>query len=914
MLSGAPFRPHLRAAFAACALGLLLLTAAVGADQSPQDVLTNGGFEQATGGRPIGWVASSGVVAQSTTGVRSGVAAGAFTHSSRTVQSLSQFATVEAGAHYGLEGWCLAQTPDVRSAQLFLAWRDANGQTLAIDQSPALTVDGVQHQLTTAERTPPNAATRVQAGVRFVTGGTAATVYCDDLALWRTLPELPATSTPTATTTLAPTATATSTPAATATSTITPAATGTGIVAQTPTAGATETGSATPASSATGTPTFTHTPSIPPAGEMTPTPSPTITPEPSPPPGSPSATRVPTATGTVTPTLTPVIPTATPTLQPANAGPPTNTPTPLPTVLPPDHLVNGGFEDDLTPNGQRFWRPERGGLARTSANARTGSAAVQFTFSSQTVNAFFQTVQARPGLRYRFSIYCRAAAAGGLEAWAGITASEAVDGTGPVLVRKEQTGRLRLDDPAYHLLDTGFSDNFPANGRSIRVWVSVTGNNGEAAITCDDASLETEAQPPTATGTPTPTATVGTSSGGNTVPAFTPTRTGTPTRTPTVTATPTATATPTFTPIARDQVVISEVMVNPAGTERPAEWVELWHRGAGQLHAEGWRLQDNQEFDPLPPFDLEPGQLALIVSNAETANRLLAALAVVVVVVVPDGSIGNGLANGGDRLLLRDGAGQVVDALSWGDDTSVNRPACPAPREGHSLQRRTDGGGGASCGFEDQPDPSPGLPNRPVPTPTPTVTRTPTRTATPTRTPTVTRTPRATVTGTPGATATPTVTPLESQTAVPSVAPPPLPAPPGAPPAGVGEPGAIGDNPGDAAPPPRAEADPRTVGPAATPSGGGGVVAARLTPAALPASQPGGAARPGGSTGGVEGVVAPNGSLVVDAATPLPYAQVEALTDAPSPAPSADSAPWAALVLLALALGGAAGRWRRRRP
>lgn len=157
--------------------------------------------------------------------------------------------------------------------------------------------------------------------------------------------------------------------------------------------------------------------------------------------------------------------------------------------------------------------------------------------------------------------------------------------------------------------------------------------------------------------------------------------------------------------------------------------------------AEGWQLQDNREFDPLPALSLVPGGLHLI---AARPMLLTGDAEGVPVTVLGDQSLGNGLANTGDRLLLRGAAGEVLDALSWGDDTSVNRPACPAVAEGHSLQR-VDGGSPAACGWEDNPEPSPGLRNRPAPTHTPT----------PTPTGTATITPTASGTPTPGASTTP---------------------------------------------------------------------------------------------------------------------------------------------------------------
>ena len=208
-------------------------------------------------------------------------------------------------------------------------------------------------------------------------------------------------------------------------------------------------------------------------------------------------------------------------------------------------------------------------------------------------------------------------------------------------------------------------------------------------------------------------------------PTPTPTVTRTPTRTATAqpTATGTVTPTPTFpatgTPIAPPSgaLRISEVMPNPSTSpESGSEWMELQNASSEPLHLEGYRLQDNGAFDDLPPIDIPASGYALIVGRLSNAPRLAAAPTVV---QVADGTLGNGLSNSGDRLVLRDANGAIVDALSWGTDTSVNQPACPAAGDGRSLQR----GGvndGRACTFVETTDPSPGVENRPVPTATPT--------------------------------------------------------------------------------------------------------------------------------------------------------------------------------------------------
>ena len=90
------------------------------------------------------------------------------------------------------------------------------------------------------------------------------------------------------------------------------------------------------------------------------------------------------------------------------------------------------------------------------------------------------------------------------------------------------------------------------------------------------------------------------------------------------------------------------------------------------------------------------------------------------IVFVADGKIGNGLGNDGDRLILRDGAGTVIDRMSYGADTTIFDPPCPDVAAGHSLEREPTGfDTDRASDFVERPLPSPeGIPS-PTPTPPP---------------------------------------------------------------------------------------------------------------------------------------------------------------------------------------------------
>ncbi len=79
-------------------------------------------------------------------------------------------------------------------------------------------------------------------------------------------------------------------------------------------------------------------------------------------------------------------------------------------------------------------------------------------------------------------------------------------------------------------------------------------------------------------------------------PTATPTSTSQPTNTPTSTLTPTATATPTATrSTARPgDVVINEIMQNPAAVlDSAGEWFELFNASAAAIDLNGWTIRDD---------------------------------------------------------------------------------------------------------------------------------------------------------------------------------------------------------------------------------------------------------------------------------------------------------------------------------
>ena len=119
---------------------------------------------------------------------------------------------------------------------------------------------------------------------------------------------------------------------------------------------------------------------------------------------------------------------------------------------------------------------------------------------------------------------------------------------------------------------------------------------------------------------------------------------------------------------------ITEIFANAGEGSRDAafEWVEIHNAGTAPIDLAGWTIGDNGAMDELPGVVIAPGARLTIGGSAEAADGG-------VDIVVEDGRIGNGLANSGDVVLLRDPRGRVVDEVDY------RVPPIPAPEAGRSI-------------------------------------------------------------------------------------------------------------------------------------------------------------------------------------------------------------------------------------
>ncbi|MDE3095752.1 MAG: lamin tail domain-containing protein [Chloroflexota bacterium] len=391
---------------------------------------------------------------------------------------------------------------------------------------------------------------------------------------------------------------------------------------------------------------------------------------------TPSVTRTPTATRTPTSTRTP---TAT---ADAYAG----------------ALRNGGFELTDGAGAPAGWAHYGGALSAATAPVHSGSYAARFESTSDATKWLYQRVAVDPGAAYAFDAWVLADDPNVTSASLRVSWYASRDGTGTALSSDDSGGRLDAQAPVYRRLTTG-PVAAPAAAHSARVRVMLApASAARAVIYVDDASFE--AIPP---GEPTaadPSAPASAVPGPHESAVLAQTRSG-------------RGATPDARPGARSvtgaRVVINEVLYDPdASPDAAGEWVELYNAGDAAQDVTGWTLTDNGGTDQIAALAVPARGYAIVAASATFAQAHPAYRAAL---TTAGGRLGNSLGNDGDHLLLKDGAGALVDAISWGADTSVLKPAIADVPAGHSIERRTPGGDtDRAADFVDNLRPSPGAP------------------------------------------------------------------------------------------------------------------------------------------------------------------------------------------------------------
>ena len=161
---------------------------------------------------------------------------------------------------------------------------------------------------------------------------------------------------------------------------------------------------------------------------------------------------------------------------------------------------------------------------------------------------------------------------------------------------------------------------------------------------------------------------------------------------------------------ARGALVISEVVFNEVGGDVTGEWIEIFNTGPAAIDLTNYKIGDEETSGGTTATEaihrfpagssIAPGAVQIIAVSATTFNTVYGFLpkyeanstnALVPDMLGyaawdPDGGAFN-LANGGDQVVLINGADVIVDAVSWGTSTFAFNPALNTALDGQSYQR-----------------------------------------------------------------------------------------------------------------------------------------------------------------------------------------------------------------------------------
>lgn len=141
------------------------------------------------------------------------------------------------------------------------------------------------------------------------------------------------------------------------------------------------------------------------------------------------------------------------------------------------------------------------------------------------------------------------------------------------------------------------------------------------------------------------------------------------------------------------KIVINEVYYDVDATHgtdggnQSDEWVELYNPNSFAVNLKNWTLQDNSDSRTISNSNTYiPAYGFAVIAKAANTWTFWNIPATAEKISLGQ-EIGNGLANNGDRLILKDKNGAIVDQISWGTDITILNPSITDVAEGHSIAR-----------------------------------------------------------------------------------------------------------------------------------------------------------------------------------------------------------------------------------
>jgi hypothetical protein len=118
-------------------------------------------------------------------------------------------------------------------------------------------------------------------------------------------------------------------------------------------------------------------------------------------------------------------------------------------------------------------------------------------------------------------------------------------------------------------------------------------------------------------------------------------------------------------------IVINEVMYDPETNDHYNEWIELYNPTNQSINVSGWRITDNSAEDFLEGDSdngngatvIPPYGYAIIADHGTEIYENFFIPNNTIRLYVDDSSIGNGLSNSEDKLILKNSTGNAIDAV-----------------------------------------------------------------------------------------------------------------------------------------------------------------------------------------------------------------------------------------------------------
>lgn len=116
------------------------------------------------------------------------------------------------------------------------------------------------------------------------------------------------------------------------------------------------------------------------------------------------------------------------------------------------------------------------------------------------------------------------------------------------------------------------------------------------------------------------------------------------------------------------------------------EWIELYNPNSFAINIKNWNITDNYQTFTINPNVSIPAYGFVLLSHDNDTWHFWGDPSVLTINL--GGSFGGGwLGNDGDRVILKNSSGDIVDQMSYGTDITILNPSATDVAPGHSLER-----------------------------------------------------------------------------------------------------------------------------------------------------------------------------------------------------------------------------------